>query len=201
MTEFENWRSNIEIYGASPEFNKITYQGPSGNTIRGHVLDCNKKHFEAALQAYDPLLYVKWNPNKLQRWGCWEIRRKPEFLTCIDIVEYQGKIIQVTGPYENDLVHHVLDCAFLNYDQLRKLKEMDTFQYGGNGTVEAARKWREERERRHQYQKELAKEHGLRRRKEAMRTFKKEIQAFKEYVKEGKNPHLLGQYWERVKRS
>lgn len=167
--------------------------GPTGKTISGHVLDVNVKAFNETLQFYDPCLYTKWNPKKLGGWGCWEIRRKPEFNTCLDVTEYEGNIILKVGPYENDLVHHVLDCAFLNYDQLRKLKEMDTFAYG------SAEKWQAEKERRARDQKQLAAEKAAKMKAEASRTFRKEIKAFKEFVQEGGNPHLVGLYWDSVK--
>ena len=97
-----------------------------GKLCKGHVLDVNPKQFQRALQSYDKQLYITWNPKKLKGNGCWEIRRKPEFNSALDIVELDDvKIIKV-GPYENQLVHHIMDCAFLNYDQIRKLKEMDT---------------------------------------------------------------------------
>lgn len=174
------------------------WMGPTGNTIKGHVLDCNQKLFNEALRAYDPQLYTKWNPKKCRGWGCWEIRRKPEFLTALDVSEWDGKLFFTVGPYENDLVHHVLDCAFLNYDQLRKIREMDTFQYGGNDPQEAAVRWQQEVERRTKTAKEKAAAHGTQLRKEASRSFKAEIGAFKEYVKNGGNPHLIAAHWDHV---
>lgn len=167
--------------------------GPTGRIIKGHVLDVNEGRFNEALRAYDPQLYTKWNPKKLRGHGCWEIRRRPEFNTALDVCEFEGNLIFKVGPYENDLVHHVLDCAFLNYDQLRKLKEMDTWQYG------SAEQWQDERERRSRDAKERAMQHGMKLRREASRTFKNEIRAFKQFVRDGGNPHLIAQHWDRVK--
>lgn len=167
--------------------------GPCGNIIKGHVLDVNQKKFNEALRTHDPLLYTRWNPNKLRGHGCWEIRRRPEFTTITDVCEYEGKLIFRLEPQEFDLVHHVLDAAFLNYDQLRKLKEMDTFQYG------SASAWQDAMDRKRRDAKELAMQKALQARKEAAKTFKKEIQSFKEFVRGGGNPHLIAQYWDRVK--
>lgn len=101
--------------------------GPTGRLSKGHVLDVNVKPFEEALRAHDRDLYVKWNPNKLRGWGCWEIRRKPLYKIPTDIVRHEGMTIVRLEAVENEMLHHVLDCAFLNYDQIRKIKEMDTW--------------------------------------------------------------------------
>lgn len=167
--------------------------GPVGKISKGHVLDVNVKSFTRALKAYDPMLYVTWNPKKMRGHGCWEIRRKPEFNSTLDIAELDEDtaIIQV-GPRENVLVHHVLDCAFLNYDQLRKLKEMDTFQYGN------ASQYQDLVERKTRDRREADKEAGMRRRRDAARTFKKQIRALKQFILDGGNPHLIAQFWDSV---
>lgn len=103
---------------------------PAGKLIKGHVLDVSLKPFQRALRDYDPQLYVRWNPKKLRGHGCWEIRRKPTLKTSVFMGEHAGisyyKLMQV----EYNDVHHILDCAFLNYDQLRKLQQMDTWGKG-----------------------------------------------------------------------
>jgi len=165
---------------------------PAGRLVEGHVLDCNRKTFEKALRAYDPMLYVKWNPKKLGKHGCWEIRRRPEFNSALDIAELGDINIVKVGPYEIDLVHHVLDCAFLNYDQLRKIQEMDTKQYGD------AKQWQDTIERKSRDRQELEKSKGMQRRREAIRTFRKQINAFREYILNGGNPHMIGAFWEQV---
>lgn len=167
--------------------------GPVGKVSEGHVLDCNKKSFEKALQHYDPMLYVRWNPKKMRGHGCWEIRRKPEFNCALDVAELdeQTALIKV-GPREIDIVHHVLDCAFLNYDQIRKIKEMDTRQYG------TATQWQELVQRKTEERKELEASKGMQRRREAIRTFRKQINAFREYILNGGNPHMIGAFWDQV---
>lgn len=109
--------------------NTVTIQSISklGKVVEGHVLDVNKKHFLEKLQQYDPLLYVKWNSEKNQGNGCWEIRRRPSKLTPIYEGEWQGQKLFRLEYVEQDLIHHVLDVQFLNYNVLNKLKEMDTW--------------------------------------------------------------------------
>jgi hypothetical protein len=166
--------------------------GPVGHVSRGHVLDVNVKSFERALKNYDPMLYVEWNPKKCKGHGCWEIRRKPEFNSALDVAEIADIAIIKVGPYENQLVHHIMDCAFLNYDQLRKLKEMDTWQYGD------ATQYQDLVERKTRDRREADKIAGLRRRRDAARTFKKQIRALKQYILDGGNPHRIAEFWDSV---
>lgn len=109
----------------------IRHTGPTGRIIRGHVLDVNEKAFVGTLQFYDPQLYVKWNPTKLRGWGCWEVRRRPDMKLPVDVVPIGEDASIVRLEYkEFDIVNHVLDAAFLNYDIMRKLREMDTWNKG-----------------------------------------------------------------------
>lgn len=103
------------------------WHAPLGKLIQGHVLDVNVKKFTEALQHYDEKLYVKWNPKKLRGHGCWEIRRKPNRKTQVFRGVWNGMIFYELRDVEFNDIHHVLDCAFLNYDAIRKLKEMDTW--------------------------------------------------------------------------
>lgn len=167
--------------------------GPTGNVIKGHVLDVNEKLFNEALRFYDKQLYTKWNPKKLNGWGCWEIRRRPEFNSALDVCEFEGNLIFKVGPKEYDMVHHVLDCAYLNYDAIRKLKEMDTWQHGDSSEYqdEVERRTRDRREK----EKELAKKE----RAYIVQHFKKEVRGFMEAVRSGVNPHLIAQHWDKAK--
>lgn len=99
--------------------------GPAGKTVRGHLLDVSVTGFSDALRELDPRLYVKWNPAKLRGHGCWEIRIKPSKKTALYQCTLDGVDWYELDYLEFDSVHHVLDCAFLNYDAIRKLKEMD----------------------------------------------------------------------------
>lgn len=108
----------------------MIWHGPCGKTVQGHVLDVSLKPFRRALRDLDPQLYVKWNPKKLKGWGCWEIRRRPTHKTAVHQGTHRGADIYQLQYVEFNDVHHVLDAAFLNYDAIRRLKEMDTFGQG-----------------------------------------------------------------------
>lgn len=96
-----------------------------GRLVQGSVLDCNKKHFEKALKDYDRQLYIKWNSEKNNGLGLWEIRRKPNTKTAVPKWEYGDSIIFELQYVENDLVNHVLDVPALNYAALSRIREMD----------------------------------------------------------------------------
>lgn len=127
---------------------------PSGNIVKGHVLDCDKGALERALKFYDKQLYLKWNPQKRGGYGCWEIRRKPEELTPVYKGDLNDQPLYVMEPKELDLVHHVLDLPFLSFKALDKIKQMDAwndkywvknFEYNERQVVdEQNRKAREE---------------------------------------------------------
>jgi hypothetical protein len=161
---------------------------PTGRLIKGHVLDVDRATFTRALQAYDSLLYTAWNPKKLKGWGCWEIRRKPERLTPVDIEIFEGNTYTFLDAIENPLVNHVLDCAFLNYDQLRKIQTMDT-------TKENQRYWVDQLEANEKAHVEKLKEAALENRKYAAKQFKREVKDFKEMVASGMNPALIANHW------
>lgn len=170
--------------------------GPTGNVIKGHVLDVAIKPFVKTLRftLQDPYLYVKWNPEKYMGWGCWEIRRRPEFNSALDVTEFDGNLIFQVGPKENDLVHHVLDCAFLNYDAIRKLKEMDTWQYGERGAD-----WQDEVERQTRTRREREREAAQNEMRAMTNYFRREIRQFKEMIKDGVNPASIAQHWDSAK--
>lgn len=162
---------------------------PTGKISTGNVLDVAKGPFLQALKDHDSQLYIKWNPNKLRGWGCWEIRRLPNTKSAVEVVEFEGNTYTRVEYKENNLVHHVLDCAFLNYDQLRKIKQMDTWQYGqGKGFVDAL----ETREKEYVARK---RQEAVEARKYAAKQFKREINDFKEMVQSGLNPAVIQQYW------
>ena len=168
---------------------------PTGKLIKGHVLDVSIKPFEEAMRfnLNDPYLYVKWSPEKMQGWGCWEIRRRPMFNSALDLCEYEGNILFKVGPKEYDLVHHVLDCAFLNYDAIRKLKEMDTWQHGN------ATQYQDEVERRTRDRMERERESAAKEKRAMVRYFRKEIRADMDEIKGGANPYAIAQHWDSAK--
>lgn len=168
--------------------------GPTGAVTKGHVLDVAIKPFVRALKAHDAQLYVKWNPRKLAGHGCWEIRRKPESTTIVDFAEFEGNTYVNVGYWENNIISHVLDVAFLNYDQIRKIKRMDTFAVG-------PKQWAADFE----YAEKKAEEARVAKRNSntsyAAKHFDKEIKEFQDYVLAGGNPHMISAHWDSIKPS
>lgn len=145
------------------------------------MLDVNKKAFTEVLQRYDKQLYVRWNPKKLRGWGCWEIRRRPEFKSPVDYTPTgDGNYIVRMEYKEIDVLHHVLDCAFLNYDQIRKIKEMDTWNNKDHFVHDLEYK---ERVQMQKVQDRADAELDY-----AFKHYKKEFDDFREMVRSGKNP-------------
>lgn len=101
--------------------------GPTGGTVVGDILDCNKETLERAIQAYDSLLYFKWNPLKQRGHGIWELRRRPDKKTIVSSVVYKGNTYCLVDYKEHDLEHHVWDLPYLGYDLLQRLKDADQF--------------------------------------------------------------------------
>lgn len=164
--------------------------GPSGQLVSGHVLDVSVKPFQQALKDYDRQLYVKWNPMKLKGWGCWEIRRQPENKSVVDIAEFEpGKFILRMEYAESPMVHHILDCAFLNYDAIRKIKEMDTWVEGIDG-------WAERLEKREEAHKAKVKAKARDEMRYMGKQFKSQMQGFREHILSGGNPADIAQYWD-----
>jgi hypothetical protein len=169
--------------------------GPVGQVSKGHVLDCNKKAFEKTLKAYDPLLYVVWNPKKLKGHGCWEIRRKSDLLAPVDVAELDStKIILKLDYQEYNWVNSIMDCAFLNYDAFRKLREMDMWQYATTSEKldeVIARKTRDKQEKLAQQREEDLRYMS--------KYFSKELREWREAIRSGANPYDIARHWDSVK--
>jgi len=164
------------------------FVSPTGKLIQGNVLDVARKPFERALRDYDKQLYVKWNPNKLHGWGCWEIRRRPDTKTVVEVQEWEGNTLVRVDWHENNLVNHILDAAFLNYDQLRKLKSIDTTVRGYSNWISDMEYWEKKEEERQIAAARAARDY-------AAKQYKSEIRDFKEMVNSGLNPALLADVW------
>jgi hypothetical protein len=158
------------------------WHAPLGRVIRGHVLDCNQKAFNRALREIDSRLYTEWNPFKVRGHGCWEIRIKPRRKTPLYRGTYRGAAFYELVDLEFDTVHHVLDCAFLNYDALRKLKEMDT--YDKNHFVHNLEALEQE-------QANKVAEEAQRERRYNLRQHKSALHELYERVRSGQNLHRI----------
>ena len=100
-----------------------------GRVVTGSVLDCDKAQLERALKFYDRFLYIKWNTDKLDGRGCWEIRRAPEQLTRVYQGAWNGGRLYTLERKENDIINHVLDAPVLKWDLLGKIKSMDAWKH------------------------------------------------------------------------
>jgi hypothetical protein len=165
--------------------------GPAGQLITGHVLDVSRRGFERVLRDYDHQLYVKWNPKKLRGEGCWEIRRRPNTKSVANVVEAGGNTFVCIDYVEYDIVNHVMDCAFLNYDQMRKLKSMDTSVHGYNNWVSDLEHWEKKEQERQAVAAAEARDY-------AAKQYKTQIKEFKEMVNSGFNPAHIANVWNDV---
>lgn len=167
--------------------------GPTGRLIKGHVLDSAMKPLERALRTYDPLLYIAWNPRKLEGWGCWEVRRRPEKNTVKDIVVFEGNTYVIVDSIENNFVHHVKDWAFLNYSLLKWVQDHDMWaKLGGR-----AENFGKELE----YQEAKSGEAADKRKADELtynaKQFKREIADFKDFILSGNNPARIADHWNK----
>lgn len=173
----------------------IVTMGPTGNLIKGDVLDNNVKGVERALQGYDSQLYVKWNPAKLRGWGCWEIRRRPDLKSVTDISPLpDGSATIVRLDYnEMDLINHVLDVGYLDYRVLIKIREMDMW-----ARLDKEGKTKEQFTDSIEYEEYKWREKWFSKKDEENRYSAKHHKRFaqdmKDLVLSGVNPHLLLQF-------
>lgn len=171
--------------------------GPTGATVQGCVLDCNKKSLERAIKSYDPLLYIKWNPNKLNKMGCWELRRRPEKKSVKETIEYHGTKYHSLDYVELDIVNHIFDLHTLSYNIIEKLKKTDTWVragYDGSNTKKITNLLDQVEHTRIRLQEE-----GQKKLKDNMAYELKQDRAvftqFREDIRSGLNPAEIARYW------
>lgn len=97
------------------------------NLIQGNILDVNPKTIERALKRYDAQLYLKWNGQKRDGAGCWEVRRKSNKKTLSPQGEFLDGGLYLVEEKENFIINHVLDADILDYRILDRIKKMDTW--------------------------------------------------------------------------
>jgi hypothetical protein len=166
--------------------------GPTGKLIEGHVLDSAKAPLERALKQYDPQLYLKWNPKKVYGWGCWELRMKPMCKSIVAVEKLGNASIVKIDYKELNVVNHVFDIPFLNYEVLKRVKQADTWtasikgkNFGRDLEYKEAKIFEKEDERANRERDYMAKQH------------KREINELKEYILSGHNPYRLADYWRK----
>lgn len=108
--------------------------GPTGRIITGDLFDSNPKTIELLLKDYDSQLYLKWNTEKCEGRGCWEVRRHPNLKRSVHKGHYNGIDFFNLEYVENDIENHIMDAVFLHPGILDNLKKMDQWellrQYG-----------------------------------------------------------------------
>ena len=169
--------------------------GPTGTVVKGHVLDVNYKAFDRALKLYDPQLYLKWNPKKCRKYGCWEIRRKPDEKTLkpADVYQFEGYTISWPKYHEMSMVNHVLDAAFLNYSILGKLKAMDMWTHKETGYKgKDLTKTLDYKEAKYL---DKIEDQSLAELKYNLKQIRSELGGYKDFIAHGGNPALLADYW------
>lgn len=162
---------------------------PTGKIITGHVLDVSKSALEERMRDIDARLYARWNPFKLNGWGCWEIRVRPWQKTALHECTFQGVDYYSVDYLENDFECHIFDVPYLNYNVLERLRAADTFN---------TKNWADNLE----YEEKRRNEEA--RRKEAKETaynskqIRSAMRDFREFVRSGGNPSEIARYWGRT---
>lgn len=175
----------------------IIETGPTGNLIQGDVLDVNKKHLEEAMQAYDPLLYITWNPKKRFGWGMWEIRRLPEKKSLV----YRGSLgeskVFELAYVEKGVENHVKDIPLLTYELVSWLQRNDLWK---DINFEASHQERVTRwiDNLEKHEEKAKADNIAKKRAEAVYRMAQERSAlrdFKTAINSGTNPADLARYW------
>lgn len=170
---------------------KLLDVGPTGNIVRGTVLDCNKEALELALKRYDAQLYLKWNPKKNRGFGLWEVRRRPEQMMLVPKTIWKGDLYSSLEYVENNLVHHVMDSHSLNYHIVERVKAMDTWKTNEETGLSFTDRY-EAKERAHAEEISAKQKEAI---KYKSRYYKKEIRDLKEALQSGLDPNRLANYW------
>src|SRR6185437_7296833 len=164
--------------------------GPTGSLIQGSIHDCNKASLEYAIKSYDPLLYIKWNPNKLGKMGCWELRRRPEKKSVRQTLEYGGKKYHHLDYVEIDIVNHIFDVPVLGYNLIQKIKRSDVWaaaDYDGHNLDKITHKLNSIEDKRTELQ-QLEKDKAHSDAMYGMKQIKNQLNVYKQAILDGQNP-------------
>lgn len=171
--------------------------GPTGNLIQGTIFDTPKEELERKLKRYDEQLYLKWEPKRNRGYGCWQLRRRPQFKTIVDSFRVDGCIINRLEYKEIDIENHVWDINVLTESLLDRVKACDIwdrveYQEGRIGRIEQFNQDMEENYFGHRADTQEKT------RKEMMYGImqdKRIVKDFQERIVSGVNPAHLLRYW------
>lgn len=178
--------------------NKIEI-GPTGYLITGTVFDCNRSTIEEAIKAYDPLLYLKWNPTKQYGMGVWELRRRPEQKSIKETICYCGINYHVLDYRELDVENHVFDLPVLGPYVVEKVKKADMWvraDYDHHNT----RRLTTMLDGLDSVREKLKQNTIDKAREEAIYQFKQDKQimaGYREAILSGTNPADIAKYWDK----
>lgn len=171
--------------------------GPTGHLITGSVLDVNRKELERKMQQYDSQLYLKWNPQRQQGQGVWEVRRRPEKKSITKVHYFGGNTYVELDYKENDFENLIWRVETLNYQILDRLKETDVWAQVNYDPEHHSRLTKALRDGDHN--REAKEDKGLRdARKEAIYKLNQDksiLRDFQEKINSGVNPALLMAFW------
>lgn len=165
--------------------------GPTGNLIEGSIFDVSRGAVERQLKFYDALLYIKWNPNKRSKMGCWEVRRRPEKKTAVRQTSFQSGYICTLEYKELDLIAHVIDAPILTYGLVGKIRDMDCWQ---------DKNWADNLDKKAADFKRRAEEYADREMRYAIKHDRRVLKEFKDLVATGKNPARVFQLMSKLSR-
>jgi len=151
-----------------------------GKVIIGSVFDCKRGPIETWLKRYDAQLEIKWNPEKNDKKGVWEVWRRPNTKRA----NYEGELVPGVDLYTceyvyNKHVHHVLDAEVLDWRICERIKEMDTFGKGD---------WLTKAENDAEYRKRTQEKSAREELTYAVKQHKKIFRTWAEEVSRGQNP-------------
>lgn len=101
--------------------------GPTGNLVKGSILDVSVNTLERLMKHIDPQLYIKWNPTRNKGMGVWELRRLPNTKSIKYSTTVDNNTIHFIDYVEYDVENHIWDMPVLGYDQLDRLRAADTW--------------------------------------------------------------------------
>lgn len=174
----------------------IIRTGPTGALVQGTIHDSKRSSVEATIKSYDPLLYIKWNPNKNHKMGMWELRRRPEMKSVKETIELDGVKYHRLDYIELDLINHIFDLPILTHSILERIKKADVWakaDYDGSNVKKVERLLDKIEEKRIALQT-AHKEKNMADTMYAMKQFNSQLEIYRQAILDGQNPADLVKY-------